>query len=261
MAAFLYFITESPPLIVKLSIFGGFHSHALGKLLAEILSILIAHSIADLPDCLAAVPQQLLGSFHTDLGQEIGKVLAGFLLEFFREIGRVKPAVRGDILQRNFFRVVLLHVLYVSLVNISAGSDLTGQLTDGFAQDAHLTKKQQVNLLTGLIINETANADEQYVYASELKLLAAVSAQQLDVILMDTAARDQLQDEEYFLDLRTLDADFGSLDELSADGLTLDISDTPLIAQAGFEESVYLGVIANAPHPERAAAYIRYLLK
>ena len=41
-------------------------------------------------------------------------------------------------------------VLYVSLVNISAGSDLTGQLTDGFAQDAHLTKKQQVNLLTGL---------------------------------------------------------------------------------------------------------------
>ena len=152
-------------------------------------------------------------------------------------------------------------VLYVNLVDISAGSDLTGQLTDGFAQYAHLTKKQQVNLLTGLIINETANADEQYVYASELKLLAAVSAQQLDVILMDTAARDQLQDEEYFLDLRTLDADFSSLDELSADGVTLDISDTPLIAQAGFEESVYLGVIANAPHPERAAAYIRYLLQ
>ena len=35
-------------------------------------------------------------------------------------------------------------VLYVSLVNISAGSDLTGQLTDGFAQYAYLTKKQQV---------------------------------------------------------------------------------------------------------------------
>ena len=146
-------------------------------------------------------------------------------------------------------------------MNISAGSDLTGQLTDGFAQDAHLTKKQQVNLLTGLIINETANADEQYVYASELKLLAAVSAQQSDIILMDASARDQLQREKNFLDLRTLDADFGSLDELSADGVTLDISDTPLIAQAGFEESVYLGVIANAPHPERAAAYIRYLLK
>lgn len=34
-------------------------------------------------------------------------------------------------------------VLYVSLVNISAGSDLTGQLTDGFAQYAHLTKSSR----------------------------------------------------------------------------------------------------------------------
>jgi hypothetical protein len=169
------------------------------------------------------------------------------------------PGVAVPIKYRKVGKLLVSH--FGSLVNISAGSDLTGQLTDGFAQYAYLTKKQQVNLLTGLMINETANADEQYVYASELKLLAAVSAQQLDVILMDTAAREQLQDEEYFLDLRTLDADFSSLDELSADGVTLDISDTPLIAQAGFEGSVYLGVIANAPHPERAAAYIRYLLK
>ena len=152
-------------------------------------------------------------------------------------------------------------VLYVSLVNISAGSDLTGQLTDGFAQYEHLTKKQQVNLLTGLVINETADADEQYVYASELKLLAAVSAQRSDILLMDASARDQLQSEGYFLDLRTLDTDFGSLDGLCADGATLDIFDTSLIAQAGFEGPVYLGVLANAPHPERTAAYIRYLLK
>ena len=119
-------------------------------------------------------------------------------------------------------------VLYVSLVNISAGSDLTGA-PDGFAQDAHLTKKkQQVNLLTGLIINETANVDEQYVYASELKLLAAVSAQQSDIILMDASARDQLQREVFFLTCVHWMQISGSLDELSADGVTLDISDTPL---------------------------------
>ena len=53
-------------------------------------------------------------------------------------------------------------VLYVSLVNISAGSDLTGQLTDGFAQYAHLTKKQQVNLLTGLtnLVDFDVNIDK-----------------------------------------------------------------------------------------------------
>ena len=116
-------------------------------------------------------------------------------------------------------------------------------------------------MLTGLMINETANADEQYVYASELKLLAAISAQQLDVILMDTAAREHCKTKSIFLTCVHWMQISAAWTELSADGVTLDISDTPLIAQAGFEGSVYLGVIANAPHPERAAAYIRYLLK
>ncbi len=49
--------------------------------------------------------------------------------------------------------------------------------------------------------------------------------------------------------------------ELSADGVTLDISDTPLAStKTGFEESgVYLGVIAKMHHPERAAAYIQVI--
>ena len=85
---------------------------------------------------------------------------------------------------------------------------MTGQLTDDFANMR--ISKQQVNLLTGLIINETANVDEQYIHASELKLLAAVSAQQLDVILMDTL-RGSTARRSVFSDLRTLDADFSSL--------------------------------------------------
>ena len=43
---------------------------------------------------------------------------------------------------------------------------------------------------------------EQYVYASEMKLLGAVSAQRLDVVLMDEYARDRLLADDYFLDLR-----------------------------------------------------------
>ena len=39
------------------------------------------------------------------------------------------------------------------------------------------------------------------------------------------------------------------------------ISDTPLLEQAVFSGKVYLGVVQNAPHPERAAAYIRYLFQ
>ena len=40
-----------------------------------------------------------------------------------------------------------------------------------------------------------------------------------------------------------------------------DISDTPFVRQAGFSGKVYLGVVQNAPHPERAAAYIHYLFQ
>ena len=152
-------------------------------------------------------------------------------------------------------------VLYLGLVNVAAGSDLTEQLTIGFSESQQLTQKQQVNLLSGLLLTESENADEQYVYASEMKLLGAVSAQRMDVILMDAAARDELLAEDYFLDLRTLDASFGDLPGLNENGTVLDVSDTLFIKQAGFSGRVYLGVVQNAPHPERAAAYIRYLFQ
>ena len=48
---------------------------------------------------------------------------------------------------------------------------------------------------------------------------------------------------------------------LNAGGTVLDISDTPFVRQAGFSGKVYLGVVQNAPHPERAAAYIHYLFQ
>ena len=142
-------------------------------------------------------------------------------------------------------------VLYLGLVNITAGSDLTEQLTTGFAEAQGLTKKQQVDLLSGLLLSESDRAEEQYVYASEMKLLGAVSAQRLDVVLMDEYARDRLLAEDYF----------HALSGLNAGGTALDISDTPFVRQAGFSGKVYLGVVQNAPHPERAAAYIHYLFQ
>ena len=59
----------------------------------------------------------------------------------------------------------------------------------------------------------------------------------------------------------TLDASFHALSGLNAGGTVLDISDTPFVRQAGFSGRVYLGVVQNAPHPERAAAYIHYLFQ
>lgn len=167
--------------------------------------------------------------------------------------------VIGYISYRNLTRKE--DVLYLAMVNVSAGSDLAEQLTDGFAQEQQLTGKQQVNLLEGLLLSESDSADEQYVYASEMKLLGAISAQRLDIVLMDEKACAALQEEGYFLDLRTLDSSFGQLDGLNDAGTELNISDTPFLSPAGFSGKIYLGVVQNAPHPERSAAYIRYLLQ
>ena len=167
--------------------------------------------------------------------------------------------VIGYISYRNLTRKE--DVLYLAMVNVSAGSDLTEQLTDGFAQEQQLTGKQQVNLLGGLLLSESDSADEQYVYASEMKLLGAISAQRLDIVLMDEKACAALQEEGYFLDLRTLDSSFGQLDGLNDAGTALNISDTPFLSPAGFSGKVYLGVVQNAPHSERSVAYIRYLLQ
>ena len=140
------------------------------------------------------------------------------------------------------FRFIGVQMCIRDRVNITAGSDLTEQLTTGFAEAQGLTKKQQVDLLSGLLLSESERAEEQYVYASEMKLLGAVSAQRLDVVLMDEYARDRLLADDYFLDLRTLDASFHALSGLNAGGTVLDISDTPFVRQAGFSGKVYLGV-------------------
>lgn len=143
-------------------------------------------------------------------------------------------------------------VLYLALVNIAPGDTLTGQLTDGFAQDQGLTGRQEVYLYSGLLLSASEGVDEEYVYASEMRITAAITARRLDVVLMDAKARDAFAAQGYLADLSGLDPGLA--------GLWLDVSASPLIEAAGFPEAVYLGVLANAPHPERAAAYIDYLL-
>ena len=149
-------------------------------------------------------------------------------------------------------------VLYLAMVNVSAGQQLTEQLTQGFLDQQGLTQKDDVYLYNGLLLSE--EADQQYVYASRMKIMGALAADQLDVVLMDAEARDAFLEEGYLADLRTLDPGLADQPELDGSGLWLNVSDAPMIQAAGFPDKVYLGVIIQAPHPEEAAAFIRYLL-
>lgn len=149
-------------------------------------------------------------------------------------------------------------VLYLAMVNVSAGQQLTEQLTQGFLDQQGLTQKDDVYLYNGLLLSE--EADQQYVYASRMKIMGALATDQLDVVLMDAEARDAFLEEGYLADLRTLDPGLADQPGLDGSGLWLNVSDAPMIQAAGFSDKVYLGVIIQAPHPEEAAAFIRYLL-
>ena len=58
-------------------------------------------------------------------------------------------------------------VLYLGLVNITAGSDLTEQLTTGFAEAQGLTKSNR-SICCPACCSASEHAEEQYVYASEM---------------------------------------------------------------------------------------------
>ena len=132
-------------------------------------------------------------------------------------------------------------VLYLALINIAPGDTLTEQLTAGFARDQGLTGKQQVYLYSGLLLSESEGADEEYVYASEMRIVSAITAQRLDVVLMDAEARDAFAAQGYLTDLSNL-----------IPGLAcqwLDISQTPLIRQAVSPRQSIWGCWLTRPTP------------
>ena len=179
-------------------------------------------------------------------------------------------------------------VIYLALADVVAGEDLENALTEGFLRAEGLNlRRQEVYLYRDLYLSDEADVlNHEYAYASRMKLMGAVQAQKLDVVLMNREAYDLLSAGGYLLDLRALVPDSDPLRALLAandvvvsdnaiewqlneadshervtesvqNGLVL--SDCPLFQTAGFEEDVYAGVIANSPRPAEALRYLQYL--
>lgn len=173
-------------------------------------------------------------------------------------------------------------ILYTSLININAGEDLTRQLGDGFL--AHLdgergASKSECYMYANLYLTDNEHSEYyEYAYASQMKLLSAISAEQLDVVLMNQEAFDIVSQNGYLCNLEELlrreapdlyqsvksqlADNTVLLEERAGDtypmGLVLSLS--PIIRQAGFSENVYLGIIGNSPRTNMAIQYLRYLM-
>ena len=179
-------------------------------------------------------------------------------------------------------------VLYLALADVVAGENLEDALTTGFLRAEGVnSSRQEVYLYRDLYLSDEADVlNHEYAYASRMKLMGAIQAQKLDVVLMNREAYDLLSASGYLLDLRVLVPDNDPIRALLAtnavvvsdnaiewqlneadshervtesvqNGLVL--SDCPLFQTAGFEEDVYAGVIANSPRPAEALRYLQYL--
>ena len=179
-------------------------------------------------------------------------------------------------------------VLYTALANVAIGSDLEEGLTGGFLREIGADgRRQEVYLYRDLYLSEDADViNHEYAYASRMKAMGAIQAQRMDVVIMNREAYDLFSASGYLLDLDELLAGEPTLapylrentvvlsdnaiewqlneaesHEVVTDTVRngLELTQLPLFQAAGFEEELYLGVIANSPRTAAAIQYIQYL--
>lgn len=184
-------------------------------------------------------------------------------------------------------------ILYTALVNVSASESLTRQLSTNFIpyikEDS---SKKELQLYTGLYLTDDENnPNHEYTYASRMKILASIDGEQLDVVLMNKESFDAFSQNGYLYNLEELlsneypalyekwkpylvtntiilednstdvqldsSISYQAVTEEAPTGLA--ISQTGLLHDAGFSDTVYLGIVANTPRADTAVHYIQYL--
>lgn len=176
-------------------------------------------------------------------------------------------------------------VLYLAVINAAFGENVEKGLTEDFLVKAGFdTRRQEVYLYRDLYLSENADAlNHEYAYASKVKLSGAISAEKLDLVLMNREAYDIFSRQGYLMELSSLPNALSSflteneviLSDNSVDYLlgnaaqeqvvtktvpnALAVSSLPLFRDAGFDGDLYLGVISNSPRQEEAEAYFQYI--
>lgn len=175
-------------------------------------------------------------------------------------------------------------VLYLAGVNVSVGADCEQRLTTDYLRSTgHNPARETVQRYADLYLSDApAAADHEYAYASRMKLLAAINAKQLDIVLMNREAYDLCSASGYLLDLtdwldtaylteNTIILDDNNVEyaleqaqEYVASTETVanavELTALPAFRQTGFSDCVYAGVIANTPRAEECRRYLSYLV-
>ena len=176
-------------------------------------------------------------------------------------------------------------VLYMAVINTSFGEDVQKSLTEDFlTETGGNARRQEVYLYRDLYLSEDADAlNHEYAYASKVKLSGAISAEKLDLVLMNRDAYDIFSRQGYLMELPSHSDALSPyvteneviLSDNSVDYLlgnaaqeqivtktvpnALIVSSLPLFRDAGFDGDLYLGIVSNSPRQEEAEAYFQYI--
>jgi len=183
-------------------------------------------------------------------------------------------------------------LLYVALVNVADSEVLDNGLGNDYViATGNDPRTAEVYCYHALYLSDPEDSsDHQYSYASRMKLMGAVAAEQLDVVVMNRDGYDLLSNSGYLMDLAPLLAKGGDgtaalvpllqtnvivdsdnsieveLNEADAyvaetheEQNALEVSGRGLFSD--FSEPVYLGIIGNSPRADEALAYLAYLVR
>lgn len=183
-------------------------------------------------------------------------------------------------------------VLYLAYANVSVGSELDEALTSQYLTARDIDPgKFEFTVYRDLYIDEDpASEDHQYVYASKLKILGAITDRKMDIVLMNDNALKQFSASGLLMDLSFIEEQYGELygvigsclrtneviiednsieyDLNEADTYeavteekvnAVEATNLPVFTNAGIDGNLYIGLIANTRHREEALRYIRYL--
>ncbi|MBO5618023.1 MAG: hypothetical protein J6M63_00260 [Pseudobutyrivibrio sp.] len=150
--------------------------------------------------------------------------------------------------------------LYIAYVNVAVDN----KVTDALSGSSGLI----VSSYKDLLITENPSGENlEYAYASSMKLMSAISADKLDVIIGDSYAMSYANGAEYLVDIE----DFVSannpqlLDKLkplfllddNGKAYAIDISGFAPFKSAGYSEPIYLGIVASDNHVDGKLTLLR----
>ena len=181
-------------------------------------------------------------------------------------------------------------VLYLAFINVAAGEDFKKSVNEDFLT-LHFDKpqKKEVLIYNELYLSDNASTENnQYAYASRIKILGSIEAEKLDICICNKEAYDILSNSGYLYDLTQLlrKQQLSSLKEqltyndvltndnridhlldedtaVDSSGVSvcngIDISNVKMIKDAGFPEKLYLCIIANSRRIDTIRTFIGYL--